>query len=230
MPRNKHSFFRYILYTLIPIGIIIIAYPHIMRQIYKYHTEELSSDFLLMSSEADTEDRENLRLRMQEYNLSLFDENQRELTSAEAYESSDFDMGAYSFEDGMAAFISIPAMDVELPVFLGASKENMDRGAVLLSQTSMPVGGINSNAVIAAHRGASTAAMFRDIEKLQTGDAIYLTNCIETLTYKVAETRIISPENVDAVKIQPGRDLITLVTCHPFPFNYQRYLVYAERA
>lgn len=40
-----------------------------------------------------------------------------------------------------------------MPVYLGASTENMARGGALLGQTSMPLGGANTNTVIAAHRG-----------------------------------------------------------------------------
>ena len=29
--------------------------------------------------------------------------------------------------------------------------------------------------------------------------------------------------------IVEGKDMVTLVTCHPYPHNYQRYLVYCER-
>lgn len=50
----------------------------------------------------------------------------------------------------------------------------------------------------------------------------------ETLEYRVAETRVIDPADIDSVKIQPGRDLLILVTCHPLYKNYQRFVVYCE--
>jgi len=75
----------------------------------------------------------------------------------------------------------------------------------------------------------STAAMFRDIELLELGDAIYITNFYQTLRYEVVETRIILPTEVETVLIQSGRDLVTLVTCHPYRHNFQRFVVFAER-
>lgn len=30
------------------------------------------------------------------------------------------------------------------------------------------------------------------------------------------------------IYIQANKSLVTLSTCHPYPYNYQRYLVYAE--
>ena len=97
------------------------------------------------------------------------------------------------------------------------------------NETSYSIGGENTNCVLAAHRGSSRAAMFRDIEKLEIGDEIYIQNFRETLTYRVAELRVISPTDVQELLIQPGRDLVTLITCHPYRHNYQRYVVYCER-
>ena len=52
----------------------------------------------------------------------------------------------------------------------------------------------------------------------------------ETLEYTVVGTRIISPDDVDAIKIQPDKDMITLFTCHPYASGgRQRYLVFCER-
>lgn len=56
------------------------------------------------------------------------------------------------------------------------------------------------------------------------------TNLWGILHYKVVETRIIQPNDIDAIKIQPGRDLITLLTCHPYASGgRQRFLVICER-
>lgn len=98
-----------------------------------------------------------------------------------------------------------------------------------MTETSYPIGGENTNCVLAAHRGSSRAAMFRDIELLEPGDRIYIENFREPLTYQVVETRVISPTDVQELLIQAGRDLVTLLTCHPYGHNYQRYVVFCER-
>ena len=123
----------------------------------------------------------------------------------------------------------IPRLDLELPVYLGASRENMAKGAALLGQTSMPLGGENTNTVLAAHRGYYGAEMLRNVQRIQVGDKIQLTTPWDTLIYRVAELKIIDPADISSVLIQPGRDLLTLSTCHPYTQNYQRYLVIAER-
>ena len=90
---------------------------------------------------------------MQAYNRELYLFKQNKLDSKSAYELSQFKLTDYGLPDEKFGVITIPKMDLEMPLFLGASEENMAAGAAVLSQTSIPIGGINSNAVIAGHRG-----------------------------------------------------------------------------
>ena len=210
-------------------GILVILYPYYKQKVYIREAKHAIQRFEESVSALGQTSLEKLREEMTEYNRRLFKTKQDGLVSTEAYEQADFSISEYGFEDGVLGYLSIPVMDIMLPVLIGATKENMNGGAVRLSQTSLPIGGENTNTVMAAHRGYATAAMFRDIEILSEGDLIFFTNFFETLEYKVVETRVIVPSDIDAVLIQEGRDLITLITCHPFRFNYQRYLVYAER-
>ena len=93
-----------------------------------------------------------------------------------------------------------------------------------------PIGGDNTNCVIAGHRGWRGADYFRHIDRLHVGDTVTLTNLWETLTYTVADIQIIQPHEVDKIKIQQSRDLLTLLTCHPYAGGgRQRYVVYCER-
>lgn len=99
----------------------------------------------------------------------------------------------------------------------------------MLSQTSMPTGGENTNCVIAGHRGWRGIPMFQNIEALQEGDIIWITNLWERLAYRVVRTTVITPDDIGAVRIVNGQDMLTLITCHPYTKNYQRYVVYCVR-
>lgn len=170
-----------------------------------------------------------LRSELEVYNKQLYETGQSELVDPFSYSEPSFDLTEYGLEENMIGYLTIPKMGIELPVYLGANSENMAKGAGHLTQTSMPIGGENTNAVFAAHRGMSTAAMFRNIEMLKTGDLVYVTNIWEKLTYQVCEIKIIKPNDIDSILIQEGRELLTLITCHPYRHNYQRYVVYCER-
>lgn len=166
---------------------------------------------------------------MQAYNERIFREGQTGMTDAWSDVDTSFDFEGTGLADEMAGYITIPAMDVELPLYIGAGAEHLEKGAAVLAQTSMPIGGENTNCVIAAHRGYGGKAMFREIERLVPGDRVEITNLWETLSYEVVKCIVIYPDDTDAVKIIPGEDMVTLVTCHPYTENYQRYVVYCVR-
>ena len=162
-------------------------------------------------------------------NEILFKEHQVDLKDPFSYEQPTIELSDYGVPDNTIGYITIPKMDVVLPILLGANNSNMRLGAVHLTQTSYPVGGINTNCVIAAHRGMSKKAMFRNIDLLRPGDVVYIENFKETLIYEVTDIQIISPNEIDKLLIQEGRDMVTLITCHPYRYNYQRYVVFCER-
>ena len=167
---------------------------------------------------------------MQTYNRQLYLFKQDKLDCRSAYELSQFKLTDYGLPDEKFGIITIPKMDLEMPLFLGASEENMAAGAAVLSQTSIPLGGVNSNAVIAGHRGYSGYPYFKEIELLEVGDEVTITNIWGTLTYVVTEIKIINPNDVNAILIQKDKDMITLLTCHPYASGGKyRYLVFCER-
>lgn len=168
---------------------------------------------------------------MVRYNQNIAAQGQSGLSCAYDYQKASFQLADYGLPDEIFGVLSIPAIDLEMPIYLGATEQHMADGAAHLSQTSLPIGGMDTNCVIAGHRGYSGASYFRYLDKLHVGDTVSVTNLWETLTYRVSEIRIIDPSDVDEILIQPGRELLTLLTCHPYASGgRQRYVVYCERS
>lgn len=157
-----------------------------------------------------------LRAAMQAYNEQIFEDRQAGLSDPWCYTASVIDLASYGLESDAVGVLTIPAMDYEEPIFLGATDDHLNRGAAQLSISSMPIGGVNTNCVLAGHRGWNGALHMRHIELLTVGDEIYVTNLWETMTYTVSEIKIIEPWQTEALLIQEGRDLLTLLTCHPY--------------
>lgn len=171
-----------------------------------------------------------LYLAMQDYNTQIWEEKQSGLCDPWSYEQPSFDLTEYGISDEVFGVISIPALQLEMPIFLGATSQHMADGAAHLSQTSLPVGGNNTNCVIAGHRGYNGASYFRYITDLQVGDTVTITNLWETISYTVTRTDIIEPTDVSKILIQENREMLTLLTCHPYASGgRQRYVVYCER-
>ncbi|MCI8589530.1 MAG: class C sortase [Clostridiales bacterium] len=219
-------------------GIILFSYPYVSQYFFQKQAGDAIDAFQNAVAQSREENKEKtaaedplqtLYQQMRAYNENLFLTGQVGLVDPFSYEQPSFDLSGFGFAENIVGYIEIPRIDVCLPIYLGASKENMNQGAVHLSQTSLPIGGQNTNCVIAAHRGSVKGTMFRNIHKLAIGDDIYITNFKETLLYRVIETKIIEPDDISEILIQPGEDMVTLSSCHPLGSNHQRYLVYAKR-
>ena len=215
---------------LILIGGFIIIFPKITDLLYKKDVQKIKSVFIDEISDVNNESTlVGLYKQLQDQNGELYDTKQNSLKDAFSYEQSQVNLDKYGLKDNIIGFIQIPKIKIELPILLGANKENMLKGAVHLTETSYPIGGINTNSIIAAHRGYGKTEMFRNIHKLEIGDDVYIRNFRENLAYKVVQIKIIDPDDVDELKIQKGKDLITLVSCHPYRVNNKRYIVFCER-
>lgn len=251
----------------IAIGIAILIYPFILRQITNIQIDNSIDDFIdsIEESHIETEvilnndivndelyendfgniqisdDTKNITKKnkynknldklyedMKEYNRNLNKYGQQ-IVDAFSYENPSFNLKKYGYKENIIGIIEIPKIKVKLPIYLGATEKNLYKGATHLSQTSLPLGEYNSNVVIAAHRGLVRNQMFRNIDKLVLKDEVKITTFWETLIYRVSEIKVISPTDSSQVLIQDGKDLVTLITCHPYRVNNQRYVVYCER-
>lgn len=127
--------------------------------------------------------------------------------------------------DAVVGVLRVGRLNLEVPIFLGASSDHMERGCAVISGTSAPLGQSTSNVVIAGHRGT----LFRGIEDIQPGDMLTIETRWDTLAYRAVEARIISPSDAEAIAIQDSHDIVTILTCHPYGYSLQRYLVFFER-
>ena len=220
---------RIIAIILLIVGIGFFTYPIVLREAFDIQVNKAIYQFdQLKTTNDDNLLYTELRRAMFEYNEKLYLSGQSGLIDQLSYEKPDFLLSDYGIDSDILGYITIPAIDIKLPIYNGASTENMAKGAAYLAHTSLPVGGENTNCVIAAHTRYKSIYMFKRITELNVGDKIYITNFWETLVYQVVETKVIDPNDSQNIYIKANRSLITLSTCHPYPDNYQRYLVYAE--
>lgn len=162
-----------------------------------------------------------------QYNQKIYEEGQKNLKDVWSYRSSPIELKDDRSDFG---YIKIKKMNVKLPLYLGATLENMRKGAAIMGETSLPLGTKNSNCVIAAHRGYQGIPYFREIEKLKVGDKIIIQNPWEKLSYRVEKIKIIKPDDSNQIRIQKGKDMVTLLTCHPYRSHGKfRYVVYCIR-
>ena len=112
--------------------------------------------------------------------------------------------------EGLMARLKIPSISLDLP-------------------TSLPVGGEGTRSVITGHRGLAEATMFTHLDKVKNGDSLIIEVFGEVLTYRVTSTKVVEPEETEALRVEEGKDLLTLVTCTPLGINTHRILLTGER-
>ncbi|WP_165067062.1 class C sortase [Marisediminicola senii] len=131
--------------------------------------------------------------------------------------------------EGLMARVKIPSIDVDLPIYHGTSETVLEHGVGHLEGTALPVGGPSTHSVLTGHRGLATSELFTDLERVRVGDTFTIEVFGQVLTYRVIEKLVVEPEDTESLLIQPGCDLLTLVTCTPLGINSHRILVTGER-
>lgn len=131
--------------------------------------------------------------------------------------------------DGMMGYVQIPKINIKIPIYHTTSEEVLEKAAGHLPGSSLPVGGEGTHAVISAHRGLPSAALFTDLDRLTEGDYFLLSVLDQTLCYQVDQISVVEPTDTSTLAAEAGQDLVTLLTCTPYGVNSHRLLVRGRR-
>lgn len=220
---------RSIALFIVLIGIGILTYPFF--QILK-NDIVLDSEIKSFQTSVDSitdEQKAEMEQMAESYNQNLIEGAEGVI---DPFANGDFDTPVPVPEvggDGIFGYISIPKINETMPLYLGASWGNLALGAAQVDGTSLPVGGMGTRSVIAGHRGYYNRFMFMYVDRLEPGDEINLYIGDRKLTYHVENLEEIYPSENDKLAPVPDKDMVTLLTCTPYPTNRMRLLVNAVR-
>ena len=165
-----------------------------------------------------------------EYNESIKNNQSHNMTGDDAFSKPVLDLQSYGVMDGIYGYVSAETIGMRLPIYLGASDANMSYGVGHMTYTSLPIGGTDTNTVLAGHTGYIGRVFFDNLRNLKIGDKVTLRNYWTNIEYKVVSTRICKPDEVEDVFIKEGKDLLTMITCISNNENeFDRYYVICER-
>jgi sortase A len=120
--------------------------------------------------------------------------------------------------------IDIPAIGIQnWPVVQGDGWEQLKKGVGQHIGSANP--GENGNMVLAGHDDVF-GEVFRDLDKLQPGDQVILYTMQKQFIYRVTETRIVEPSQVDVMNTT-NDPTVTLISCYPYMVDKQRIVVFA---
>ena len=213
------------------IGTIIFLYPTVSNYLAEKNQVEIIREYEEMIVQIDENQINEEMQKAKTYNENLSGEPVHDpFVAGSGYALPENYKEVLNLsEDGVMAYIEIPKISVYLPIYHGTSNEVLEKGVGHIQSTSIPIGGISTHSVLTGHTGLPSAELFTRLDELDIGDIFYIHVLNEVLTYKIYETKVILPDDIDELQITSGRDLITLVTCTPYGINTHRLLVKAER-
>lgn len=226
----KTKIFFISLCVLAAVGIGFLIYPNIADYINSKNNETVISNYNTSTQTMSDEEINSELAKAQNFNellakSALNDEEKDEYNAAMSeYEN------ILNYDDIMCT-IEIPKINVDLPVYHDSTnrEEKLKNGCVHLANTSLPIGGASTHAVISAHSGYPEQVFFDELDKLEIGDTFKINVLNKTLTYKVCEINIVDPDDSSKLEIENGKDYVTLVTCYPYSINTHRLCVRGER-
>lgn len=217
----------YLLIGAMILGIGLIAYPSVSDWWNSYHQSRAIMDYQDKVSHIDKRQYQKILARAENYNKQFLETNIKWQLTKE--EKKEYNSQLSIDQSGNMGFITIPKINVNLPIFHGTSEDVLQTSIGHLEGTSLPVGGQSTHSVLSGHRGLPSAKLFSDLDKLRVGDRWTVNILDETYTYEVDQIRTVLPKDLSNLQIEEGKDYQTLLTCTPYGINTHRLLVRGHR-
>lgn len=230
--RRKWKPLDFVMLLFFFIGIGILAYPYVSRNIsaiidqqyINYYQNQANQKNQVQMAKLQKEQEKKNRELTQRGNTPGTDTFTKAVESEKAVKK-DKDY----FEQHTIGVLTIPKINVKLPIFDQTNDVLLQKGATLLNGTSIPVGGPSTHSVLSAHRGLPEATLFDRLPELKLKDHFFIKINKQIHAYEVDQIKVIEPTNTADLLITKDKDYVTLMTCTPYMVNTQRLLVRGHR-
>ncbi|OUQ24449.1 class C sortase [Lachnoclostridium sp. An131] len=231
----KKTVSRILIGAIFLAGLSLLLYPFVANEWNTYRQQRLITgydDTVAQLEEEGSVDYEAEWEKARAYNAELVPSVLPDsfAVAAASEEPDEEYMAALNLAgDGIMGKVEIPKIGITLPIYHTTEEEVLEKAAGHLEGSSLPSGGENTHAVISAHRGLPSAALFTDLDQLEAGDHFLIRVLDETLCYEVDQIETVEPDDTSALAVEEGEDLVTLLTCTPYGVNSHRLLVRGHR-
>ena len=226
MKKNKKLNIKSILgYIILLLGLAIIAYPLINRSLADRNSKKTLEEYIKTEKAKSPSQKEEEVKKASEYN-KLVENSDTSILDPFTTDQNENSYNYYKNSDEIFAYLIIPKLDKNLPIYLDATLHHISLGVAQVSGSSIPIGGKGERTVIAGHRDWWTDTMLLYADDLESGDYVYIKRGDTTLRYRVDNKQVIGPYDWDKLEKVEGKDMLTLLTCHPFaPPRTDRLLI-----
>lgn len=117
--------------------------------------------------------------------------------------------------------IQIPAIGIDAPIVQGDGWEQLKKGVGQHIGSANP--GQKGNVVLSAHNDIF-GEIFRDLDRLKSGDEITIYTNQKAYTYMVSDKKVVEPTQVELME-STSQPTVTLISCYPYLVDDQRIAV-----
>ena len=231
MKRKRRILFDIIRILVLLVALSVLLYPTVSNYLYEKNSSRAVDNYDDTAEKMEEAERQALLEEARAYNARLPGHSG---VTGDNFDTKDETTAEYDRllsldASGMMGYITIPMIDVELPIYHTTTEAVLQRGVGHFPSSSLPVGGESTHAVLTGHRGLPSKKLFTDLDRIVKGDVFYIKILGETFAYQVDQILTVLPEETQSLQIVEGKDYVTLVTCTPYAVNTHRLLIRGHR-
>ena len=221
MKQNKKLLNKIIVPILVLVSVACLAYPKIAEAWNSSRVSKVVQQYSKQVEELDEETINEEFSKAEQFNQDI----------SNGIENTEYDsiLNTDDSEMGLMGYLSIPSIDLELPIYHSTDEEAITKGVGHMKNTSLPIGGTGTHAVLSSHCGMPNHVGFTNLSKVKEGDKFTISILNKVLTYEVDQIKIVDPNDDTDIQIDSEKDYVTLLTCYPYGINSHRLLVRGHR-
>ncbi len=209
------------------IGLLLVLYPTVSNFLSNREQKKVIREYSNIVNNMDKEEKEAMYNEAVDYNKKIYENGMIDYSNPDAVEGYNDILDVSG--TGIMGYISIPKINVELPIYHGTSDGVLQVAVGHLEGSSLPVGGENTHCVLSGHRGLPSADLFTHLDRLNVHDIFTISVLDKILVYEIDQIKVVAPGDTQYLQIEDGKDYCTLLTCTPYGINTHRLLVRGVR-
>lgn len=209
------------------IGLLLVLYPTVSNFLSNREQKKVIREYSNIVNNMDKEEKEAMYNEAVDYNKKIYEKGMIDYSNPDAVQGYNDILDVSG--TGIMGYISIPKINVELPIYHGTSDGVLQVAVGHLEGSSLPVGGENTHCVLSGHRGLPSADLFTHLDRLNVHDIFTISVLDKTLVYEIDQIKVVAPGDTQYLQIEDGKDYCTLLTCTPYGINTHRLLVRGVR-
>ena len=227
--KKDHSLISAIVVTFVLLlGLSLLLYPTAADYVNSLDYKRDIEGYQRVVKELDDSEREKMLADASDFNERLL-KSSLNISALGDERRKEYNELLNPSGSGIMGYVEIEKANIYLPIYHGTEESVLQAGVGHIEGSSLPVGGTGTHTILSGHTGLPSSKLFSNIDKLEIGDTFEIHILGEILTYRVESVTVVLPSEAEKQKLDPNKDICTLMTCTPYGVNSHRLLVTGAR-